>query len=741
MNKNSKETESHCCSHDHDDKPKQPIAEENSTTSESQKEAEKLVGKGFTKTEFIVDGMDCQEEVAALSNEFRKENSIKSFEIQLLNGKAVVIHENSLGSQKIVERITAAGLKVRSEHTSNKNLVVYLLPVCFALWILGWLLHFLQMNSISNGLFVLAALVGIWTFLPKVYRSIKNLNLDMYILMTVATSGAVALGDYSEGATVIFLFLISEFLEGLSVRRVRAAIREVMDLVPERVLLKRQENWVESAPSDAQVGDIFRVRPGDRIALDGKVLSGESNVDESTLTGEARPILKLVGESVYAGTLNNEGLLDIEVKKAFNESRIANISKLIESAQNEKAPAQRFVDSFAKIYTPAVFIVALLTFALLPFFMGTSLQEAFYKAIVFLVIACPCALVISTPVAIVTAITSLAKKGVLIKSGLSLETLSRVKAICFDKTGTLTKGQMEVTKVTLMSNTAEDKLLSISGSIEEASSHPIATAIKSYVNNKKANILPVTGLRTTHGRGIEADIEGHKYFLGNHHFAHDIGVCSNEFESFLSAQEKEGFTSVVVGHYPHGGCVGEVMGVLAIGDTVRPETSDVLQKLKNLGVNHLFLLSGDNEIVAKKIASDVGISEVYGNLLPDQKVEKLKEIKLKIGITAMIGDGVNDAPALAVSDIGISIGQTGSDIAIENSDVTLAQGNLTNLPLALKVSQRAKSIIIFNISFALAIKAIFIVGNIAGFSSLWLAILADTGATLIVILNSLRLLK
>ncbi len=450
---------------------------------------------------------------------------------------------------------------------------------------------------------------------------------------------------------------------------------------------------------------------------------------------------KLLGARVFAGTLCENGTLEIKVTHPSTDSKLAQVIRLVEEAQSTKAPSQRFVDRFSKVYTPAVFITAILV-SLVPLIVpAAEWQPWIYRALVLLVIACPCALVIATPVAIVSSLTALAKQGVLVKGGVHLETLGTLKALAIDKTGTLTEGNPKVLAVKPLNGTTETNLLSFAAALENESTHPLARAILQKANEAKIKFPKVESLQTLHGRGLQGRIEGHIFFLGNHRLVHELGVCTPELERELNESEGLGRSVVVVGHMPHDGCKGDVLGIIELGDALRAESSDALRKLKVERIQHIAILSGDNQRTVSAISKGLAVDSATGDLLPEDKVKKVSELRTRFYDVGMIGDGVNDAPAMAQASLGISMGASGTDTALETSDVALMKDDLGKLAIAIRHARKTVVTVRANIVFALGAKALFLVLLMLGISSMWLAVAADMGASLLVVASSLRLLK
>lgn len=700
----------------------------------------------FVNTKFLVAGMDCGDEVSAIKNALHLPE-VTAVNANIMAATVEVSHLPTLSAEAIKRKIELTGVKVSESEDHKPSLVdkkrLALILISGALLATGFLIQFLlPLKNVLPFVFGASTLFGGTLVFPKAWRAIRQLQLDMNVLMTVAVIGAFLVQEYSEAATVVFLFSLAELLEAYSVARARVAIREVLNLTPQKANLITSEGAVREIPlENVKIGDRILVKTGDRIPIDGEVTKGASLVNQAPLTGESIPVEKVVGEKVFAGTINDTGVLEIQASTLFNNSKVSQIIRMIEDAQKTKAPSERFVDSFAKIYTPVVFLLAVLTFALPPLFWGGEWNDWFYRALVLLVIACPCALVISTPVSIVSGLTAMAKRGVLVKGGVFLEALGKIQAIALDKTGTVTEGKPTVQRVVIVNSFSEEEVLRVAASVESLSSHPLAQAIVSRA--KQLNISPkvVTDFKTVVGKGAEAKIEGHEYFLGNHRFAHELGVCGPKLESLLAELEAQSYSVIVVGHRPHHGCKGEVFGVIALGDTIRKNAKSAVSSFHHAGVKKVVMLSGDNQRTASAIATQAGIDEAIGDLLPDDKVERIKLLVQEHHFVAMIGDGVNDAPALAQASVGIAMGGIGTDAAIETSDVTLMQDDLEQVSTAIHMGRKALSVIRFNVGVALATKFVFLALAIVGHANLWLAVFADTGASVFVTLNALRLLR
>ncbi len=588
--------------------------------------------------------------------------------------------------------------------------------------------------------FALSSLAGGLLVFPAAWNAARKLRLDMNVLMTVAVAGAWLVKEGAEGAAVVFLFALSELLESWSVGRARRAISSLMSLAPETALVRRGGETVEVPVAEVEIGGEISIRSGSRVPLDGEVMAGASAVNQAPITGESVPVDKKAGDIVFAGTINGEGTLTVKVTRKAGDSTLARIITMVEEAEGQKAPTQRFVDRFARIYTPAVFVAALLVALLPPLITNGAWADWIYRSLVLLVIACPCALVIATPVSIVSGLTALARRGVLVKGGAYLEAVGRLRGLAVDKTGTITQGRPQVTQVIVTGSLSEEEVMRRAAAIDTHSEHPLARAVVAAAKDRKVTWNDAVEYRSVTGRGATAVIDGHPHFIGNHRMAHEMGVCSPEIEARLAEVEARGESLAILGHAPHEGCVGEVLGILAIGDIMRVEVPKALRRLHEAGVSKVVMLSGDNQRTVDAIAKRAGIDEARGDLMPEQKIEHVKRLMAELQHVGMIGDGVNDAPALAQASVGIAMGAIGSDTAIETADMALMKDDLTKVADAVNLGRRTLRIIQFNVAFALVIKAVFLLLAFTGHAGLWMAILADTGATLLVILNALRLL-
>ena len=576
---------------------------------------------------------------------------------------------------------------------------------------------------------------GLTTY-KKGWLAIRNGNLNINALMSIAVTGALVLQQWPEAATVMVLFTIAELIEAKSLDRARNAIKGLMQLTPEEASVQQPDgSWRAVDIKSVTLGDIVRVKPGERIGLDGEIVAGRSSVNQAPITGESLPVDKAEGDAVFAGTINQSGSFDYRVTAAASNTTLARIIHAVEEAQGSKAPTQRFVDQFARVYTPIVFAVALAV-AILPLMLfGGLWHEWVYKALVMLVIACPCALVISTPVTIVSGLAAAARRGILIKGGAYLEQGRKLKWLALDKTGTITHGKPVQTDLEMR---AEDVVLtrcrSLAASLAGRSDHPVSQAIASAAKTDGIEWLKVSGFEAIPGRGVRGMIDGTPYLLGNHRLVHELGRCSTGLEARLDTLERRGKTVVMLMDEER------VLALFAVADTVKESSRAAIADLHKLGVQTA-MLTGDNPHTAETIASLVGIDRALGDQLPEDKLKAVEGLSANGVTVGMVGDGINDAPALARADIGFAMGAMGTDTAIETADVALMDDDLRKIPLFIRLSQATHSILVQNIALALGLKAVVLTLTLMGYGTMWMAVFADAGASLLVVGNGLRLLR
>ena len=696
-----------------------------------------------TEDTFRIEGMDCADCAAKLEKKIAALAGVQSAAVNFGAGKLTVVHELSITD--ITRAVEQAGYQA-FPHGLNRNTTttpaspwwrkpktlttilsgIFLLPAILLEWSGAG-------EEILMPLYVAAMLFGGYHVAKSGLYGLKSFTMDTNFLMTIAAVGAVAIREWGEGAMVVFLFSLGNALQAYTLDKTRKSIRSLMELAPREALVRRDGQEILLAVDEIVINDVVLVKPGERIAMDGTVINGVSSVNQASITGESIPVEKQAGDIVYAGTINENGALEITVTKLASDSTLSKIMHMVEEAQAQKAPMQQFVDVFAKYYTPTVILAALCLMTIPTLFFGQPFDVWFYKALVLLVISCPCALVISTPVSIVSAIGNASRHGVLIKGGAHLEQMGRVQAIAFDKTGTLTVGKPVVTDVVPLNGISKEDLLSLAATIEKWSEHPLAEAIVVHARNMP--LKSVSNFQALSGRGAQADVDGQTIYVGNRRLFEEIGCVIAADEPRLTTLEHQGKTAMLVGTSQ------KVLGVIAVADTLREHSAASLAALREAGVRNMVMLTGDNERVAATIASTLSIDAVYSELLPEDKVAALKQVSSKYGRVAMVGDGVNDAPALASADVGIAMGVAGSDSALETADIALMSDDLGKLAYIMKLSRKTVAIIKQNVTFSIAIKLLFVVGTFIGFVNLWLAILADTGASLLVTLNGMRLAR
>lgn len=706
------------------------------------RDADMVEGSGARVSSICLTGLDCADCAAKLENKIRQLKGVRQARLNFGTAKMTVEHDINL--DKIIRTIEDAGYGVRREETAAgaeiknpENRKVMLTAVSGGLAGSGFVLSFLGVpETVTVSLYLLSILTGGFYAARSGLYSLKSLSPDMNFLMTIAVIGAAATGDWFEGAAVVFLYSLGSTLQNFTMEKTRNSIRALMDLAPKEALVRREGKESTLPLSEIKVGDILIVKPGERIAMDGRVISGVSGVNQAPITGESMPVAKKPGDEVFAGTINEQGALDIEVTKLVQDTTLAKIIQLVEEAQAQKAPSQQFIDRFARYYTPAVILAAAAFAVLPPLFFAQPFEPWFKKALILLVISCPCALVISTPVTIVAAIGSGARRGVLIKGGAYLEAAGSLKVMAFDKTGTLTTGRPEVTDVIPAGDKRPEEVMELAAVIESRSQHPLAGAVLRYVRDKGIIIREGTDFESLTGKGARAVIAGKAYYIGSPGLFEKMGIGTGSLQPEIDRLQKTGKTVMLVGS------AEELYGLAAVTDVVRESAVEAVKKLKEAGIKKVIMLTGDNRETAGAIAGEVGVDEFRAELLPEDKLTVIRELLARYGRVGMVGDGVNDAPALAAATVGIAMGGAGTDTALETADIALMADDLAKLPYAMKLSRRALRVIRQNITLALAVQGLFILLTAFGLVSLWMAVVfADTGLALVVILNGMRLLK
>ena len=651
-----------------------------------------------------------------------------------LTGRTTVVHTLEVGS--IEAALKEVGFEAR-EASGAAAPAPAAAPMLVALCLtaLGFAAGF-RSPRLAILFYLPAILVGGIAIARKGIQRALQGALDMNALMTVAVAGAMVLGEWSEGATTVVLFSLAQFLEARSLERARRAISSLMSFAPETARVLRDGQEIELAADSVVRGERIVVAAGARLPLDGIVEAGLSEVDQSPLTGESMPLVKAPGDLVFAGSINGSGVLSVRVTRPAAETTLARILRRVEEAQASRAASQGFVEAFARVYTPLVLALACLTGLLPPLLGMGGFAEWSYRALVLLVIACPCALVISTPVSIVSALTSASRRGVLVKGGAHLEQLGAIRAVVFDKTGTLTQGVPEVTDIVSLNGSSRD-VLALAGAIEQASAHPVGAAIVARARHEGVRFEVARDVVTLPGRGVKGSVGSQQVLVGSHRLFDEQGLCDHRLDADLRRLEGEGKTAVLVG-------AGEgeisILGALAVADAVRPEAAGAVRSLRQGGLG-VAMLTGDNVSTARAIAEGLGIEEHSAELLPEDKVTRVAELTRAFGSVAMVGDGVNDAPALAAASVGIAMGKRGTDVALETADVVLMSEDLMRIPAAIRLGRETRRVVRQNISVSLLVKALVLGLALLGYGSLWSAVAADMGASLLVIGNGLRLLR
>lgn len=712
---------------------------------------------------FRVIGLDCADEVAILSKVVGPEvGGSEHLAFDVINGRMTILEgAKPLSDDKIIKIVGSTGMSAKmwnaesaeadqAEHFARQRLFTGLSG---GLWAAGFLYHIVEtgaggalrlfsghgetsMPLIEMGLFLLAVVFGAWLVAPKAWSAARRLSPDMNLLMIVAVAGAIGLGEFFEAATVAFFFALSLTLESWSVGRARNAVSALLDLAPPTARVIRDDGSESDVPAaQVTIGDRFVVRGGDRIPLDGEVTEGRGDVDQAPITGESALVAKEIGDEVYAGTINGDGTLTVKATKAAGDTVLSKIIRMVGDAHSRRAEVEQWVTKFARIYTPIVMILAVLIAIVPPLLFSGAWNYWFYNALVLLVIACPCALVISTPVSIVASLAASARNGVLIKGGAYVEAPSRLTALAMDKTGTITMGEPEVAGLHPFGDTPERDLLSAAVALEARSSHPLARAILARGERDGLKQSMATDTKTVPGRGVEGSWEGQSVWLGSDRFATEKGLGDAIPRDLLERIEGAGSTLVAVGSGDR------LLGLIELRDRIRPDAKGVVARLHAQGVKKIIMLTGDNERTARAVAAEVGIDEVRAELLPEDKVTAIEELVANYDVVAMIGDGVNDAPAMARAHFAIAMGAVGSDAAIETADIALMTDDIGKVPWLVGHSRRTMNIIHQNIGIALATKALFVGLTAFGMATMWGAIAADVGVSLLVVANALRLLR
>ncbi len=694
---------------------------------------------------FTVEGMDCREEVALIERRFKHLPGLEAFNADVMARRLHVKYDAArLTTAAIVAAVADAGMRAWLEHeepvgtadpaaTRRRTLGLAAAALAFAA---GLGLSYAGQPTASVAAYAMAVVLGLPTPLRKARQALKVGVLDINVLMIVAALGAIALGQWSEAAAVVFLFAVAQALEARTLERARFAVRALMDLVPSDVVVRRRDGERSMAIDHVRVDDIIVIKPGDKIPLDGVVAAGISAVNQAPVTGESLPVDKANGDEVFAGTINGRGALDVRVTRHRRDSTLSRIIHLVEQAQAQRAPSQALVERFAHVYTPVVLGLSVLIAVVPPLFLHAAWEVWIYRALVLLVVSCPCALVISTPVSVVAALAGAARRGVLIKGGVHLEQAAAIRCVAFDKTGTLTVGQPDVVEVMAVGDATVADVLATATAVERRSEHPIAKAIVQHAEARGMATLPTaTDVQALPGRGAEGQLGDSAVIVGNHKLFAERGLLTPAVSAGIDRVADAGRTPVIVARG------GVPLGVIAVADRPRQTSRDTIDLLRRQGIAHVVILTGDSEATAKAVAHELGVDAYRAELMPEDKVAAIHDLRARYGAVAMVGDGVNDAPALALADIGIAMGAAGSDAALETADVALMSDDLLKIPFALRLSRTTLRNIKANLALSLVLKAAFVIAAVAGVATLWMAVLADTGASVLVVANALRLLR
>ena len=715
------------------------------------------VSTNLTLSTFTLEGLDCPECASKLQKKISTGEGVHEVRVNFSTSSLTVAHELSkINRTDLITAVEEAGYKATiTEGTTsikpsrflalkNKKLLSTLLSGCFIMlaFITQLLNHTLPYYLLTTGLYtltlpqvlyLLAIISGGYYSAKSGYYSLLSKTFDMNFLMTTAVIGALGIGEFEEGAMVIFLFSLGNTLQSYTMERARNAIRLLMALAPKEAFLKRGGRLIKVPIAELKVGDTIIVRPGEKVSVDGRIINGSSSLDESPITGESHPHDKVAGDRVFAGSVNGAGSLDVRVEKLAEDSTLSRIIHLVEEAQVQKAPSQNFVDKFSKIYTPAVLIAAALIITFPPLLLSLPFADWFYRGLMLLVISCPCALVISTPVSIIAAIACASRNGILIKGGAYLEEMGALNAIAFDKTGTLTRSQFEVTNIVALDESSTDEIMAIAASLEMKSEHPLAQAILKKAGQEHISLREPQDFIVYPGKGVKGTLNGQSAYVGNLVFFQEHAIPTTAYEPLALKLENEGKTTILIHH-------NTTKGIIALADTLRKEAPRCIEELKKKGITHMVMLTGDNERVAAAIAQQLKVDSFQASLLPEEKVEAIKKYLSEYEKVAMVGDGVNDAPALAASSVGIAMGAAGSNTALETADVALMSDDLLKLPFLVHLSRKTLSTIKTNIGFSLIVKAAFIALALMGMANLWMAVVADMGTSLLVTLYGMRLI-
>nr|WP_073267030.1 heavy metal translocating P-type ATPase [Pseudomonas punonensis] len=695
------------------------------------------------ETRVRIEQMDCPTEERLITDKLARQPGIEALQFNLMQRVLTIRHSpdalepalQAIRELGFTPQLEGDGSQPVAPEPTEKGLPWQLIAAGVAAFV-AELVHFT--DSAPEWVVALIALGAILTCGLDVYKkgwiALKNFNLNINALMSIAVTGAVLIGQWPEAAMVMVLFAIAERIEAKSLDRARNAIRGLMALTPEQATVRQPDgSWQAREVTQVAIGSVVRLRPGERIGLDGLVTEGNSTVDQSPITGESLPVEKSVGDTLFAGTINQSGALEYQVSAAASNSALSRIIKAVEEAQGARAPTQRFVDRFARIYTPLVFLLSLAVAVVPPLLMNGDWFQWVYRALVLLVVACPCALVISTPVSIVSGLAAAARKGILVKGGVHLENGRHITHLALDKTGTLTHGKPVQTDYKALGGDA-DSYRKLAASLAARSDHPVSLAVANAAQEQGIAIEDVQNFEALPGRGVRGVIDGQRYQLGNHRLLEELGLCTPEIEAELDELERGGKTVILLSDERR------ALALFAVADTLKDSSREAIVTLHGMGIKTL-MLTGDNQHTAQAIATQVGIDEARGDLLPADKLATVEKLLAQKGVVAMVGDGINDAPALARANVGFAMAAIGTDTAIETADVAIMDDDLRKIPAFIRLSQQTAAILKQNIVLALGIKAVFLGLTVSGHATMWMAVFADVGVSLLVVFNGLRLLR
>lgn len=689
-----------------------------------------------------IEGMDCEDETSLIEKKMKSLKGLESFQVDLMSQTVRVHYDPALLSvQEIIKSIAETGMKARLERERVKGkawwkeLRILSLISCGVFTIVAFVLEKTGIELVSTILYAIGVISGGYYPARMGLAALRTFTLNIRTLMVASAIGAIALGLWEEAALLVFIYSLGDVLEAYAVDRARGALRALMELMPKEATVRRNGEELTLPVEEIRLGETIIVKPGERIPLDGGVVSGSSAVDEAPITGEPIPVVKEKGAEVFAGTVNQRGVLEVEVTKLSKDTTLARIIHSVEEAHAKKSSFQRFGETFGKIYTPAMFALALGVMLLPVCFLGGLWSQWFYRGLVVLVVSCSCGIALSIPVAVVAAIGNAARNGILFKGGVYLESAATITAIAFDKTGTLTIGRPQVTDVIPIGNRSRNEILGLAASLESRSEHPLGEAIVRKAREKEILFSHAEEFEALVGLGARGKVKGHEFFIGGMRLFLERKTPFESIQSLVSSLEEKGKTTILLGNHK------EVLGVIAIADQLRSEAKEAIQKLKKMGIDRVIMLTGDNEGTAKAIAQEAGVDQYFARLLPDDKVEQVKQLRLEGSRIAMVGDGINDAPAMAVADLGIAMGAAGTDIALETADIALMTDDLSKLPVALNLNRRTVKNIRQNIALSLAVIAFLVPAALAGWMSMVPGLLINEAGGLAVIINGLRLIR